>query len=144
MAGVSEAGGKGNKLNFELNLVPFIDLLSALVLFLLLSAVWVQMGALPTQAEAPGKSETVQTETSKLAVLLTGKGMQLTWPNSLGGPSSADKLESVGKFLTKAVSEKKVTSASVSGTDAVTYGQVVQMIDQLKDFGLTSVGLNTN
>jgi biopolymer transport protein TolR len=139
-----DTGGKGNKLNFELNLVPFIDLLSSLVLFLLLSAVWVQMGALPTTAESPGKSETTQTESSKLTVLLTGKNIQLTWPTGISLPTSIEKLEKLGQILSKAVAEKKVQSASVSGTDAVTYGQVIQAIDQLKNFGLTAVGLSTN
>lgn len=40
-----EAGGskKGRRVNVELNLVPFIDLMSVLITFLLLSAVWVQI-----------------------------------------------------------------------------------------------------
>jgi biopolymer transport protein TolR len=40
-----EAGGSktGRKVNVELNLVPFIDLMSVLITFLLLSAVWVQI-----------------------------------------------------------------------------------------------------
>ena len=47
--GVSVEGGKGRgrKMNFELNLVPFIDLLSVQITFLLATAVWVEISSLP-------------------------------------------------------------------------------------------------
>ena len=42
----SGRGGKGRKsLDAEVNLVPFIDLLSMCICFLLMTAVWVEMGA---------------------------------------------------------------------------------------------------
>lgn len=40
--------GKGNgkkSLNVDVNLVPFIDLLSTLICFLLIAAVWLQLGS---------------------------------------------------------------------------------------------------
>lgn len=38
-----ETGGRGRSTNLELNLVPFIDLMSVLITFLLISAVWTQV-----------------------------------------------------------------------------------------------------
>ncbi|AZZ37670.1 tolR protein [Bdellovibrio sp. qaytius] len=38
-----ETGGRGRSTNFDLNLVPFIDLMSVLITFLLISAVWTQV-----------------------------------------------------------------------------------------------------
>lgn len=38
-----ESSGKGRSTNFELNLVPVIDLMSVLITFLLISAVWTQV-----------------------------------------------------------------------------------------------------
>ena len=38
--GASTPGGGGKSANFELNLVPFIDLFSALICFLLMTAAW--------------------------------------------------------------------------------------------------------
>ena len=47
MASVGEiGGGKRKNLNPEVNLVPFIDLLSVCICFLLVSAVWLQLGSL--------------------------------------------------------------------------------------------------
>lgn len=38
-----DTGGRGRSPNFDLNLVPFIDLMSVLITFLLISAVWTQV-----------------------------------------------------------------------------------------------------
>lgn len=38
-----ESGGRGRSTNFDLNLVPVIDLMSVLITFLLISAVWTQV-----------------------------------------------------------------------------------------------------
>jgi len=43
MAEIEAGGSKGRRVNVDLNLVPFIDLMSVLITFLLLSAVWVQI-----------------------------------------------------------------------------------------------------
>lgn len=44
MADIQDGGGKrGRSRNVELNLVPFIDLMSVLITFLLISAVWTQV-----------------------------------------------------------------------------------------------------
>ncbi len=38
-----DSGGRGRNSNVDLNLVPFIDLMSVLITFLLISAVWTQV-----------------------------------------------------------------------------------------------------
>jgi len=60
MAGVSVAsGGRGGRraLDMELNMVPMIDLMMVTIAFLLLNAVWTQMGRLDASARAPGGAE---------------------------------------------------------------------------------------
>src|SRR5262249_33183588 len=58
MAGASpqEHTGKGGKkpLNAELNLVPFIDLLSCCISFLLITAVWTQLDRIAVRATGDG------------------------------------------------------------------------------------------
>lgn len=39
-------GGRGRSMNFDLNLVPFIDLMSTIIVFLIATAVWVQITSL--------------------------------------------------------------------------------------------------
>ena len=55
-----ESGGKGRNSNFELNLVPFIDLMSVLITFLLISAVWTQVSMIQLGASfaAPQNDDT--------------------------------------------------------------------------------------
>lgn len=149
MAGISTGGGnsKSNKLNTELSLVPFIDLLSTLVLFLLLSAVWTQMGSVPTAVQSPGVSKSSDVDTSKLLVSVQpGPQYQITWPKSVSGglPASVDDLQKILPKLENLVKQKKIATASVSGSDNVPYGSIIKTIDQLKGTGLISVGMSTN
>jgi biopolymer transport protein ExbD len=53
MAHIQETGS-GKSLNVELNIVPFIDLMSCLTAFLLVTAVWVNVAKIPV--EPVGKS----------------------------------------------------------------------------------------
>lgn len=43
MANIESGSGRGRQTNVELNLVPFIDLMSVCITFLLISAVWTQV-----------------------------------------------------------------------------------------------------
>ena len=60
--------GSGDRLNTELNLVPFIDLLSSLVLFLLVTTIWMQVGTITVSADSQGKAaqpEAAKDDTTK-------------------------------------------------------------------------------
>jgi biopolymer transport protein ExbD len=52
MAHSLDSGRKGS-VNIELNIVPFIDVMSCLTAFLLVTAVWIATAELPTTANAP-------------------------------------------------------------------------------------------
>ena len=56
MAQIEETGG-GKSRNVELNIVPFIDLMSCLTAFLLVTAVWVNTARLERRAgrQGPGR-----------------------------------------------------------------------------------------
>lgn len=50
-----EGGGSGRKAHFEVNLVPFIDLMSVLITFLLITAVWTQVSMIQIGSSIYGK-----------------------------------------------------------------------------------------
>ena len=50
-----EEGGKGRSANTDVNIVPFIDLMSVLVIFLLISAVWTQVTMIQIGSSVYGK-----------------------------------------------------------------------------------------
>ncbi len=60
MAGVDvETGGGGKRRNgnFEINMIPMIDLLMVTISFLLITAVWTQMSRLEATAQVPGPAK---------------------------------------------------------------------------------------
>ena len=75
---ISTNNGKRKTLDAELNLVPFIDLLVCCICFLLLTAVWVDLGhieAKQKQRSAGGKANLEKT--LKVAVLVGEEGYAL-------------------------------------------------------------------
>lgn len=63
MGQVDTGGGKGRKTSIELNLVPFIDLMSVLITFLLITAVWTQVSMIQMGASTLGKKFNAQPST---------------------------------------------------------------------------------
>jgi biopolymer transport protein ExbD len=80
--GVSvDTGNKGGKkpLNADLNLVPYIDLLTCMVAFLLITAVWSQLARLNIHQKGQGQAgeDTPPEKVFKLIVLVNGEGFNL-------------------------------------------------------------------
>lgn len=147
MAGVStEQKAQGNKLEVDLNLVPFIDLLSTLVLFLLLTVVWIQIAAIPAVNEAKGKAETANPEQIKLIITLHAGYLQLSWPTKLAKdmPKRLNSLEQLIPIVQDVLKKGVAFPASVRGDDMVEYGAVIQALDQLKVVGLNDIALGTD
>ncbi len=150
MGGVSTPGGNG--LDVELNLVPFIDLLSSLVLFLLLGAVWVQIASMQASVESKNGARALASKEppKRVEVKLTKRGYELQWPAKAGKQPAAmglrenafDRQGLLG-VITAAAAGGLVTSAGVSAIDDVPYGEVVVAIDTLKEGGLQTVALST-
>lgn len=55
MAQIEGGGSSGRKTHFEVNLVPFIDLMSVLITFLLITAVWTQVSMMQIGSSIYGK-----------------------------------------------------------------------------------------
>ncbi len=55
MAQIEGGGSSGRKTHFEVNLVPFIDLMSVLITFLLITAVWTQVSMMQIGTSVFGK-----------------------------------------------------------------------------------------
>src|SRR5476651_2404388 len=74
-------GGKGGKksVNADLNLVPYIDLLTCMVAFLLITAVWSQLARLEAHQKGQGQAgeETPPEKIVKLVVVVNGEGFNL-------------------------------------------------------------------
>ena len=138
MAGAApqEHTGKGGKkaLDAELNLVPFIDLLSCCISFLLITAVWTQIAGLQVSSSGgPPEQQTQKEATIDVKLLLGDKGYQLTMA---GANLDIPKLN--GAFDRKTLAEKlktlktslpDQTAITVQPEDAVAYSDLVETVD---------------
>ncbi len=72
--GASVGTGDGDSVNVELNVVPFIDLMSCLTAFLLVTAVWSQYAQINIKPKGLGRDSTKQQDEEppvNISVLLT-------------------------------------------------------------------------
>jgi biopolymer transport protein TolR len=76
MAVSIDSGGKGRRkdVNGELLLVPYIDLLTCMIAFLLITAVWTQLARLEVQQKGQGEATTGDAPQTKIAVLVHRDG----------------------------------------------------------------------
>ena len=76
-----DSGGKGGKksVNADLNLVPYIDLLTCMVSFLLITAVWSQLARLEAHQKGQGQAgeDTPPEKQFKLGVVVNDEGFNV-------------------------------------------------------------------
>ena len=74
----SGGGGRRKDVNAELLLVPYIDLLTCMVAFLLITAVWTQMARLEVQQKGQGESSGAEPpqKARKVEIEVEAEGLQ--------------------------------------------------------------------
>lgn len=143
MAGGMDLGtsGKGGKkpLDTTINLVPFIDLMAVTIVFLIMTAVWTQLGRLQVSQSGNSASEEPppQTQLQPITVLITEKDLKI----SVGGsqldpmPITRDQKQRIEVVkLTDKLKELKTqqpeqNAITLSTEDAVRYEDLVRVID---------------
>jgi biopolymer transport protein TolR len=152
MAGAAPTpSGHGGKkaLDAELNLVPFIDLLSCCISFLLITAVWTQIAGLQVASsggppEAPQKQE----NTIDVKLLLSDKGYSLSMAGALveipkiagkDGVPAYDRKTLDEKLKTLKTSLPDQTAITVQPEDAVAYSDLVETVDSAMGQNLKNV-----
>lgn len=157
MAGGMDLGnsGKGGKkpLDTAINLVPFIDLMAVTISFLILTAVWTQIGRLQvSQAGGPATEESTPPETTKtvaLTLAITPEELRLTADQNTYEPipltrDASGKLDLVkltARF--KEIKEQFPDQASITlaTDDKVHYDVLVRIIDECMGSGLPQVSV---
>ena len=137
MAGASpqEHTGKGGKkaLDAELNLVPFIDLLSCCISFLLITAVWTQIAGLQVASSGGPPDPQAKESTVDLRLSLGDKGYQLTVAGAnidIPKVNGAFDRKSLGeKLKTLKTSLPDQTAITVQPEDSVAYADLVETVD---------------
>jgi biopolymer transport protein TolR len=136
--GVSvESGNKSGKkpLNADLNLVPYIDLLTCMVAFLLITAVWSQLARLEAHQKGPGQAgeDTPPEKVFKLVVVVNSEGYNLVADQDQQPiPKKGDQydLEKLGSELKKIKdTHADKNDIQVASEDTIKFEVLVRTMD---------------
>ncbi len=144
----------GKHLDFEINLIPCIDLLSVCICFLLLTAVWVSVGSMNVKQAIGGQSVA---ETEKKPVLWVAMGangeLNLKIQDSAKVPAKLANLKVAGvdgqlntaelqKALDELVSvDPNLRTALLKPQATSPYEDIIGLMDQFKRKGLVDLGV---
>jgi biopolymer transport protein ExbD len=132
MAGIAPATGRGGRraLDAAVNVVPFIDLLSCCIAFLLITAAWTQLSHLDVQRA--GRSHDQPDGPPPPALTLADQSFVLELD---GAARELSTLREVASLLRnwRAVNDRDDLVVSV--TDGVGYAQVVAALDVARGVG---------
>lgn len=150
------SNGNGKKdLNFELDLLPFISMLSCCICFLMLTAVWSNIGTLNVEQGLGQESSRANQATSSLWVIVDGDGsVELSVKDAPQMPASYNKINiharSSGKIdfaqIEKIAAQMNsrlpdLKTALVMPKAKVAYGDVITLMDRLKKHKISEVGI---
>jgi biopolymer transport protein ExbD len=136
--GTSGKGGK-KPLDAMINLVPFIDLMAVTIVFLIMTAVWTQLGRLQVSqsGQSTSEQEPPPTQLQPITLLITEKDLKLTVGGSQLDPlpitrDDKGRIE-VEKLIIK-LKELKTqqpdqSNITLNTEDSVVYEDLVAVID---------------
>jgi len=137
----------------ELNIMPVLDILSTLVVFLLLTAVWYQVGSFKTQQglasqskEKEVKATVIGTFTNANEVVIELKDLKSNRVKIAKQKSfqlkSANVKNEILSYLKEVKSEiPEITDSIVIPTENSSYESVILLMDQMNKTGIKNIGL---
>jgi len=141
------------RLNFELNLVPFVDVLSVCICFLLMTAVFIQLGTVNVkQAMGDGPALLKDKAPATLTVRLTDDGDVILNFKNVKGKSERDVVFTGykstidwNKTVKYIAGEKNrhvtLKTAMILPANKSKYADVVRFMDELKQMQIENIGI---
>ncbi len=148
--GVSvDSGGKG--VDVEINLVPFIDLMSCLVAFLLVTAAWTNLAQMPVKPKGVGRDAEKNMPTEKPLNISMLVAKDQVWLGTTAGDLRQIKKEgddykwseladTLNEFKTSIVVFKDREDIELAAEDGVTYQTIISAMDTAIHKGFKDVG----
>lgn len=128
------------KLNADINVVPYIDVMMVLLVIFMITAPMLTQGV---SVELPKASaEPVDTQDQE-PIIITVDKEGLFYINIGGDEQEAITGEEVSSRVEKILAEKPQQLLLVRGDKAVSYDAVIQLMSMLQQAGANSVGLVT-
>ena len=160
--GASVGTGDSKSVNVELNIVPFIDLMSCLTAFLLVTAVWVNIAQINIQPKGKTRDQaqvqqddehvtlSVLVQSDRIWVGLSRVNEFQDIPKKAGAESEQDweKFEATLKehktsaFFTNPERNDLEIAAESTATAPVKYQDIIHAMDIAVKVGFTDVGLS--
>ena len=158
MASVGGEGGsrRGNRrsLDAPINLVPYIDLMTVIITFLMMTAVWIQVSSLDVQAESLATNEVEEVKEEEIPkeipkpvmIVINEKGFSVSLdgddPQELASTAEGYDFEELKKAVAafKQEDENRV-EVQVFSADDVKYDDIIKVIDIVTGVGLPAVSL---
>lgn len=140
-------GGKGGKkpLDTTINLVPFIDLMAVTIVFLIMTAVWTQLGRLQVsqQGQSTSEQEPPPTQLQPITLLITDKDLKLSVggaqldpiPISRDGKQRIEVEKLLGRLRELKTQQAEQNAITLSTEDSVRYEDLVRIIDTVAQDG---------
>ena len=142
--GVSVEGGKGRgkSMGVELNLVPFIDFLSCLIAFLMISAVWTQISALETEqniSDAPPSEPVDPPPPPPLTVKVSAEGHYLARNPPFTAVPKVGEDYDYAKLRELITADHELLPAEtmvvINTDDGVPYEEMIKVLDMTRELG---------
>jgi biopolymer transport protein TolR len=151
MAGFSSGGSGKKDLNFELNLLPVFDILSVCICFLLMSVVWVQVGALQVTQAVGGQSAAETKNPPAVWITLNNSNdIEFTMKDS-SKVISEKKIKAEANQINWNVVNAAISNVAQAGLVKVAlimpsgrsnYADMIRLMDEFKRVGIKDVGLS--
>ena len=148
--GPTSKGGR-KSVDAELNLIPFIDLLSVCILFLLMTAVWVQISKMSALTQPGGQNTVANSSVTQLneerenrdwEVLVRTSGVQdMQNGRSLGTFSVEAAKARIAELNEQYLKSKTDVKISLRAADDVLYEDMIQVLDALFTQNLLDVSI---
>jgi biopolymer transport protein TolR len=144
---------KKKHLDFEINLIPCIDLLSVCICFLLLTAVWLNVGSLNVKQAVGGQSAAETEKKPMLWVIFGANGDLSVDVQGSTLPATLQKLKIPGlngqiqwSNIVKAITDIKtaqpnLVTALIQPKADSEYENIIQLLDEIKIVGLIDLGV---
>lgn len=147
--GAGQSGRRKN-LDAEINLVPFIDLLSMCICFLLITAVWIEVGTIQVkQSHGTGAAATAandlevelkftRAKVMTVSVKKRGKAVQKATVEDVTSEAFLAKLDQKVRQIS---GMGNIASAMLTPAQGVPYGDLVSVMDVLRRNKISNLGV---
>jgi biopolymer transport protein TolR len=148
------SGGRAKRhLDFELNLIPFIDLLSTCICFLLMTAVWTQVGTVDAKQAVGGQAAAETEKKPTVWVSLADKGILNLEVRDSSASKKFSKVRIDGvegrpdwtqfeAIMKEArVTDPQLTTALIQPTAGSVYEEIIDLMDKFRGVGVVSLGV---